>query len=169
MEVEEEVSSEQITQGRWFQGEGAVCEKGGGWGAVWHMRRAASESLWLRSWGEMGMQASACILSFKKKSWKFLLKKIIYQIILLFMVSLGNILECTRSNLDDWRILKPLELLTVNYRAAESIEITQQVWTKHLIVSAKLYMLSHMKLGGCFSWGCPPWSTPASMRPPRLT
>lgn len=32
------------------------------------MRRAASESLWLPwSWGEIGMQASACILSSKKK------------------------------------------------------------------------------------------------------
>lgn len=100
-------------------------------GGVWHMRRAASESLWLVwSWGEMGMQASACIfINRKKKSLKFLLKKIIYQIILLFIVSLDNILECTRSNLDDWRILKPLELLTANYKAAESMEITKQVWT----------------------------------------
>lgn len=73
MKVEKEESSEQITQGKRFQGEGegegAVCEKGRGWrGGVWHMRRAASESLWLAwSWGEMGMQASACILSSRKK------------------------------------------------------------------------------------------------------
>lgn len=31
MKVEKEVSGEQITQERRFQGEGAVCEKGRGW------------------------------------------------------------------------------------------------------------------------------------------
>lgn len=43
-------------------------KRAGDGGGLWHMRRAASESLWLAwSWGEMGMQASACILSSRKK------------------------------------------------------------------------------------------------------
>lgn len=100
---------------------------GPGMGRGWHKENSSKQATVAGMDLVRDRNGSFCLLFChqKKMPWKFLLKKIIYQIILLIMVRLGNTVEWTRSNLGGWKILEPLKLLTVHYKAAESMKITK--------------------------------------------
>lgn len=142
---------------------------GPGMGRGWHKENSSRQA----TVAGMGLvrdrnEASASYFLIKKMPWKFLLKKFIYQIILLFMVRLGNTMEWTRSNLGGWKILEPLKLLTVHYKAAESMKITKHGFlTPDGVIQTLPPLLRGQEAAS--PEGVQPWLTPTSTRPLHLT